>query len=271
MDDSRTTSRDDDEHRRTSERGDSAKPSDRDNAEATAARRRRRFVLLAVFGVVVLAAAGIYGWYYFTVGRYIDATDDAYTESDIIAISPQVSEPAPAPPAVAPLAPGPPGAAPPCARAGTEMSATASMIGTSHPQRFVVAMGQSGSGNQRCDRFVKATLSAMTAKTRPAIESNAAAAIAACTATPLKPSSAALAESTQEIRANRNMKAKRAVRRDIPIFYQSEFFDTAVCLRNQRCPSPRRKGRLVTVESSLGRRSDNAAAWWWSLGEKPTR
>jgi membrane fusion protein, multidrug efflux system len=91
MDDSRTTSRDNDEGRRTSERAEGAKPPDRDNAEAAASRRWRRFVLLAVFGVIVLAAAGIYGWYYVTVGRYIASTDDAYTEADIIAISPQVS------------------------------------------------------------------------------------------------------------------------------------------------------------------------------------
>jgi len=76
----------------------------------------------------------------------------------------------------------------------------------------------------------------MTAKTRPARKNKAAATIAACAATPLKPSSAAPAESTQESKANRNMNMKRLGRRDIPIFYQSAFSHTAACLRYQRCP-----------------------------------
>jgi membrane fusion protein (multidrug efflux system) len=54
-------------------------------------RRRLRLIALGVFGALLLIAAIGYGWYWFTVGRYFQSTDDAYTEADSTSISPQVS------------------------------------------------------------------------------------------------------------------------------------------------------------------------------------
>jgi membrane fusion protein, multidrug efflux system len=70
-----------------------------DQAEAAAApvhqpRSRketfRRF-LMAGAAVAVLAAAGWYSWDYWTVGRYLVSTDDAYVQADNTTIAPKVS------------------------------------------------------------------------------------------------------------------------------------------------------------------------------------
>ena len=59
---------------------------------ATARRKkRRRWLIAGIVGLIVLAAAGWYAWHYFTVGRYMVETDDAYTQADNVAISPQVA------------------------------------------------------------------------------------------------------------------------------------------------------------------------------------
>jgi len=50
----------------------------------------RRF-LLAGAAVAVLAGAGWYGWDYWTVGRYLVSTDDAYVKADNTTIAPKVS------------------------------------------------------------------------------------------------------------------------------------------------------------------------------------
>ncbi|MCP8894356.1 HlyD family secretion protein [Shinella daejeonensis] len=51
---------------------------------------RRRF-LLPVAGVVLLAIAGAYGYQWWTDGRFMISTDDAYIAGDIATISPKVS------------------------------------------------------------------------------------------------------------------------------------------------------------------------------------
>ncbi|POR41273.1 HlyD family secretion protein [Methylobacterium sp. V23] len=48
-------------------------------------------VLLAVLLVAVLVGGGIWGFRYWTVGRFIQETNDAYVQADQVAISPQVS------------------------------------------------------------------------------------------------------------------------------------------------------------------------------------
>jgi membrane fusion protein (multidrug efflux system) len=50
----------------------------------------RRFVM-PVIGLALLAAAGWYGYEWWTNGRFMISTDDAYIEGDIAAISPKVS------------------------------------------------------------------------------------------------------------------------------------------------------------------------------------
>src|SRR4051794_24054800 len=46
------------------------------------------------FGVLLaagLAAAGTYGYRYWTVGQYLESTDDAYVKSDYTTVAPKVS------------------------------------------------------------------------------------------------------------------------------------------------------------------------------------
>ena len=50
----------------------------------------RRFVM-PVIGLALLAAAGWYGYEWWTNGRFMISTDDAYIEGDIAAISPKIS------------------------------------------------------------------------------------------------------------------------------------------------------------------------------------
>ena len=46
---------------------------------------------MASVGVVVLAGAGTYGWYWFKTGRFLESTDDAYVKADYTTIAPKVS------------------------------------------------------------------------------------------------------------------------------------------------------------------------------------
>lgn len=50
-----------------------------------------RRLLLPVVGLALLAAAGWYGYQWWTHGRFMISTDDAYIEGDIASISPKVS------------------------------------------------------------------------------------------------------------------------------------------------------------------------------------
>src|SRR5581483_3383013 len=57
-----------------------------------ARRKKRRAILIGcLVGAVVLIAAGIYGGYWYRTGRYLIATDDAYTQADSVIIAAQVS------------------------------------------------------------------------------------------------------------------------------------------------------------------------------------
>jgi membrane fusion protein, multidrug efflux system len=59
--------------------------------QAQASRGRFKQVLLAGAAAVVLAAAAWYGWDYWTVGRFLVSTDDAYVKADNTTIAPKVS------------------------------------------------------------------------------------------------------------------------------------------------------------------------------------
>src|SRR5437762_1591517 len=50
-----------------------------------------RKVLMVGAAVAVLAGAAWYGWDYWTVGRYLVSTDDAYVKADNTTIAPKVS------------------------------------------------------------------------------------------------------------------------------------------------------------------------------------
>jgi membrane fusion protein, multidrug efflux system len=48
-------------------------------------------VLLSIAALAVVAFAGEYGWRYWTVGRFEEATDDAYVKADASVVAPKVS------------------------------------------------------------------------------------------------------------------------------------------------------------------------------------
>ena len=67
------------------ERGATETPQER------AQRRRRRLLIAAVVGALLLVGAIVPGWYWYTTWRWLEATDDAYTQADNTAIGPKVS------------------------------------------------------------------------------------------------------------------------------------------------------------------------------------
>ena len=50
----------------------------------------RRILFLGIVGLIALAGIA-YAVYYFTTGRYIQTTDNAYVEADIAVIAPKVA------------------------------------------------------------------------------------------------------------------------------------------------------------------------------------
>jgi len=56
-----------------------------------ARRRRRRWLIIAVVGALLLIAAAGFAWYWFTTLRWLESTDDAYTQSDVVTIAPKVA------------------------------------------------------------------------------------------------------------------------------------------------------------------------------------
>jgi membrane fusion protein, multidrug efflux system len=58
---------------------------------APAPKRSRRPMIFAGIGLIALLAGGYYGYGYFTTGRFIVSTDDAYVEGDIATISSKLS------------------------------------------------------------------------------------------------------------------------------------------------------------------------------------
>ncbi len=53
-------------------------------------RGNRRKVFL-VFGLALLTAAGLYGWHWWTAGRFLETTDDAYLQADKVTVAPRIS------------------------------------------------------------------------------------------------------------------------------------------------------------------------------------
>src|SRR5262249_15133354 len=70
---------------------------DHNNVVAVASPTKRdikgkvRRLLMAGAAVAVLSGAGWYGWDYWTVGRFLVSTDDAYVKADNTSIAPKVS------------------------------------------------------------------------------------------------------------------------------------------------------------------------------------
>ncbi|MDQ0456205.1 HlyD family secretion protein [Rhizobium paknamense] len=53
--------------------------------------RKRRSPVLPILGIALLAAGGFYGYNWWTEGRFLVSTDDAYVQGDIAIITPKVS------------------------------------------------------------------------------------------------------------------------------------------------------------------------------------
>jgi membrane fusion protein (multidrug efflux system) len=73
----------------TAVQGEKVKQADAGAAEGSTGTRRR--TILLGLGAVVLVAAVIYGVRWWTVGRFIESTDDAYLAADSVTIAPKVS------------------------------------------------------------------------------------------------------------------------------------------------------------------------------------
>ena len=54
-------------------------------------RKRLRPILLGTVALALAASAGLYGRYWWTNGRFLIATDDAYVQADNVIISPKIS------------------------------------------------------------------------------------------------------------------------------------------------------------------------------------
>ncbi|SEO30145.1 membrane fusion protein, multidrug efflux system [Methylobacterium sp. UNC300MFChir4.1] len=58
---------------------------------APAPRRRRARIVLPLFGLLALGGAGTYGWHWWSVGRFLEVTDDAYLQSDKVTVAPRIA------------------------------------------------------------------------------------------------------------------------------------------------------------------------------------
>ena len=66
------------------------KPDPETAPAGTGRRTRIRKRILPVVAALVVAGAGVGGWYWWTIGRFIESTDDAYVHSDTAVISPEI-------------------------------------------------------------------------------------------------------------------------------------------------------------------------------------
>ena len=67
-----------------------AEPADKASTEARPRRWTLKRLLSAATALVLLVAAALYGYYYWTTGRFLVSTDDAYVQAHSVLISPRV-------------------------------------------------------------------------------------------------------------------------------------------------------------------------------------
>ncbi len=58
---------------------------------APAPRRRRARIVLPLLGLLALGGVGTYGWHWWSVGRFLEVTDDAYLQSDKVTVAPRIA------------------------------------------------------------------------------------------------------------------------------------------------------------------------------------
>lgn len=54
-------------------------------------KRRKRRALLPALALIVLGGAGFYGWSWWTTGRFLETTDDAYLQADKLTVAPRIA------------------------------------------------------------------------------------------------------------------------------------------------------------------------------------
>jgi membrane fusion protein (multidrug efflux system) len=59
--------------------------------QAARSRRRKAGPILLGLGLIVLGVAGLYGWHWWTVGRFLETTDDAYLQADKVIVAPRIA------------------------------------------------------------------------------------------------------------------------------------------------------------------------------------
>src|SRR5690349_13873422 len=57
----------------------------------TKSRRGRARIVLPLAGLLALGGAGTYGWHWWTIGRFLETTDDAYLQSDKVTVAPRIA------------------------------------------------------------------------------------------------------------------------------------------------------------------------------------
>ncbi|MGT2478471.1 biotin/lipoyl-binding protein [Methylobacterium oryzae CBMB20] len=60
-------------------------------APAAKPRRGRARAVLPLVGLLALGGAGAYGWHWWSVGRFLETTDDAYLQSDKVTVAPRIA------------------------------------------------------------------------------------------------------------------------------------------------------------------------------------
>jgi len=59
--------------------------------QAAAPKRRKGRVLLPLAVVAALGGGGSYGWHWWTVGRFLEVTEDAYLQADKVTVAPRIA------------------------------------------------------------------------------------------------------------------------------------------------------------------------------------
>jgi membrane fusion protein (multidrug efflux system) len=58
---------------------------------AASPRRKKMHAILLAIALVVLGGVGFYGWHWWTVGRFLETTDDAYLQADKVTVAPRIA------------------------------------------------------------------------------------------------------------------------------------------------------------------------------------
>ena len=59
--------------------------------QAAPPRRKKAGPILFGFALIVFGVAGFYGWHWWTVGRFLETTDDAYLQADKVSVAPRIA------------------------------------------------------------------------------------------------------------------------------------------------------------------------------------